>query len=192
MILQSPVAACPPSRIYRFRKAVIRNRLAFAAAAAIAGILLGATGSVYEVAFTRSGRAFGAVISDSQARLWDSTTAAPPTERFADISRGVNLALLSADDHRLTTHRFDSQAVTVPLQLPDKPAPTWLADLAEAVAGERVRTNGAVELVPPGAFIALRHRLEHLPGQNRRNAKRLLAFPQNSFGGGIGNFSIKT
>src|SRR5687768_8063426 len=39
-----PVVACPPSRVYRLRKTVRRNRLAFTAAVAVVAALLGGLG----------------------------------------------------------------------------------------------------------------------------------------------------
>ena len=68
-LANEPVSACPPSRIYRFRKWTQRNKLVFAAASAVAAALVvGTLVSVY-FAIQATHRADEAGCSAEQARL---------------------------------------------------------------------------------------------------------------------------
>jgi serine/threonine protein kinase/tetratricopeptide (TPR) repeat protein len=65
-----PVAACPPSRSYRFQKLVRRNRLAFAAASAItAALVLGLGISTWMFVKEKQARQRAVVAEQEQSRL---------------------------------------------------------------------------------------------------------------------------
>jgi hypothetical protein len=49
----------------------------------------------------------------------------------------------------------DGRVRVWPILYASLPAPTWLPNLAEALAGRRLRDDGALEQVPPERWVAL-------------------------------------
>lgn len=106
---------------------------------------------IWAARFSPDGLTVATGAEDNKARLWDARTGYLLSEPFphphhvtaVDFSRDGR-RLLSVSKHG--TLRIDE------LTLPPIPVPTWLCDLAEAVAGKRVDERGDAEPVKRQAF----------------------------------------
>lgn len=138
--------------------------------------------------FSPDGRIVATACRDGVARLWDATTGRPVAEPFVHQGDLVN-ARFSPDGRRLLIVSFNdgARAWDVPPMMGDavfftaagqQPAPlpagnigilrhaeagVLLADLAEAVIGKRVNSQGALESVAPAGLAQVRQRIAELP-----------------------------
>jgi len=62
----------------------------------------------------------------------------------------------------IATAAFDYQVRIWEIAVAEQPAPAWLPELAEAVAGERLTPQGAPVEVPASQFLQLKSRLQTL------------------------------
>lgn len=112
--------------------------------------------------FSADGRRVLTASHDGTARLWDVSTALPVSAPFRHGER-VSSAHFSPGGTRILTASFDRTARIWEVVRAEPPAPAWLPDLAEAIAGERMDTHGGWEGVSVGRCFALRRRLNELP-----------------------------
>jgi hypothetical protein len=105
---------------------------------------------------------------DGTFRLWEARTGLPMTEPF--FTGGKRRAVAPSPDWTLFAVCNSSPDITIweEPSLPS-PAPDWLPELAEAVAGKRLDANSAEVEVPATALPALQARLASLPATNAWN-----------------------
>lgn len=102
---------------------------------------------------------------DGAASLWDAASGLPLSPRFQH-RLAVNHAEFSRDGQFVLTAGFDHMARLWNIAQISAATPGWLAELAEAVVGERLTTNRLTEDVSAGEFIALKQHLGALPGED--------------------------
>jgi len=112
--------------------------------------------------FSADGRRVLTASHDGTARLWDVSTALPVSAPFRHGSR-VNSAHSSPEGAQILTASFDRTARIWEVVRAEAPAPAWMPDLAEAIAGQRIGTQGSVESVSVDTFLQLQRRLNELP-----------------------------
>jgi WD40 repeat protein len=111
-------------------------------------------GSVWHGEFSADGKLILTGDDAGNARLWDGTTGLP----LAGWARnGVSLKRthLSPDGKWALSAAEDGRVRVWPVLYASLPAPTWLPKVAEALAGRRLRDDGALEQVPPERWFAL-------------------------------------
>jgi len=118
--------------------------------------------AVRSVEFSPDGRIVATACRDGTARLWDATTGRPVAEPFVHQGELAS-ARFSPDGRRLLTVSFNDEmrAWDVPPMMSE--AGVLLADLAEAVIGKRVNSQGALESVSPAGLAQVRQRIAELP-----------------------------
>ena len=96
------------------------------------------------------------------ARIWDARTGLP-VNGWVKHGSGLKRLRLDPDGKQVLMASVD-QGVRLwrPLLAPG-PAPAWLPDLAEAVAGLRQLDHHTLEPIPPGTLAAVRSRLTSAP-----------------------------
>ncbi len=126
---------------------------------------------VYCGEFSRDGRRIVTGAHDSGVRVWDTRTGLQLGEVFWHVSpdrsaRGITSTRFSPDGQWLVSagldaevHVWDSASLSLPI-------PGWLADLAEAVAGQRFVASGASEPVAGARLLAFRERFGGDPGSD--------------------------
>lgn len=117
---------------------------------------------VATVEFSPDGRWVLTASHDGTARLWDVATALPVSPPFRHSSR-LSSTRISPDGIRILTASFDRTARIWEVVRAEAPAPAWLPDLAEAIAGERVGTQGSLEGVSASSYSELKRKLRELP-----------------------------
>jgi tetratricopeptide (TPR) repeat protein len=129
-----PVVACPPSQLYRFQKLVRRNKLAFAAASAVAAALaIGLTFSTWQ-AIEKSRAYHRAVLAEqAQARLRQQAetnekkarTESAKSQQVArflkDMLEGVEPSVALGRDTKMLREILDQTAQRVGKDLKDQP-----------------------------------------------------------------------
>src|SRR5262249_42725625 len=115
-------------------------------------------GGVWFLQFSPDGR-LGLTGDDSRAaRLWDAQSGLPPSNW---VRSGISLkcALFSPDGHHIITSSRDHTVKLWPVIVAPTLCPSWLPDLAEAIAGRRLGDDGTIHPVPFNALQALRDQL---------------------------------
>ncbi|MBN2508084.1 MAG: protein kinase [Verrucomicrobia bacterium] len=102
---------------------------------------------------------------DRTAGLWDARSGFVLSTGLKHHAL-VEHAQFSPDGHRIATASFDYTVRIWEVARPQSPAPAWLPDLAEAVAGERLSEQGAAVPVTAAQFFEVKSRLESLPGDD--------------------------
>ena len=100
-----------------------------------------------------------------RVRLWAAESGLP-LSGWIGPTRLLRRTHLSPDGRYGLTADDDGSVRVWPVLLAPLPAPPWLADLAEAVAGHRLRADGLPEPVPPERWQALSATLAALPGED--------------------------
>ncbi|MCZ7636665.1 MAG: hypothetical protein M5U12_11935 [Verrucomicrobia bacterium] len=112
-------------------------------------------GAVLWAGFSPEGDRVVTTAEDGTARLWDGRTgqvlASPFKHPFF-----VNHAEFSPDGTQLATACQGRSGWIWDVPVVEAPVPAWLAELAEAVAGQRTALDRAAEQVPATEFIRLR------------------------------------
>jgi len=127
--------------------------------------LHGHRGEVGWVGFSANGAVVGTTASDRVLRLWDAATGFPLNDGEPGIFGIKKGGGFSPDGRWWWTSRKSQTLRVLPLLSPDEPAPGWLPELAEAVAGRQLNEAGP-EKAAPSPFLALRARLTKLPGND--------------------------
>jgi dipeptidyl aminopeptidase/acylaminoacyl peptidase len=98
--------------------------------------------------FSPDGQRVVTASRDHTARVWDARTGQPLSEPLRHESRVVS-ARFSPDGRWVVTASMDQTARVWELTtVADLPIPHWLPDLAEAVGGQRLTSEGLSESVP--------------------------------------------
>ena len=95
---------------------------------------------------------------DGIVRLWDATTGIALNDGFKHSSEIVS-ASFSPDGELLMVVPKKGDVTVYELLAPVYPAPPWLADLGEAVAGQRLGPGGKLERTSPRKFFELRRQM---------------------------------
>lgn len=111
--------------------------------------------------FSPDGRIVATGSLDGIARLWDATSGLPWSEPL-DHASGVLRVAFSPEGHRLLTFGGGRAHLWQVLRAP-APAPPWLAELIEAIAGQRWQPDGGFEPASPTPLLELRERVARTP-----------------------------
>lgn len=117
-------------------------------------------GPVRAAAFSPDGSHVATGADDGTVRLWDTSTGLALNDGFHHSS-AIRSICFSPGGESLLVVPKDGDATLYELLNPSFPAPKWLADLAEAVAGQRLDASGKLENTSPGKFFQLRASLSH-------------------------------
>lgn len=119
---------------------------------------------IYAMAFSRNGQWLATVSGDRTARVWDVSTGLMIADPVELGSTGISVDW-SPDGHRLLVGTAGGTGILAPVPLLAGPAPSWLATLAEVMAGNRTASNvwsewvvlrrEALELPPDAPYRAL-------------------------------------
>lgn len=122
-------------------------------------------GQVQSAQFTSDGQLVAAGSATGTVRLWDSRTG----KRLYELKHSLRVRSIefSADDAWLLTASDDQTIGLWPLPPRLDPIPSWLAQLAESAAGQRLDEQGALETVPSAALSSLRQQAEAGLATNR-------------------------
>lgn len=102
---------------------------------------------------------------NGRAIVRDTATGQPISETMVH-GAAIHSADLSGDGRALVLVGSDNSVSVWELLVPPSPAPAWLADLAEAVAGQRLDENDVTHPIDPSAAFALRTALGQTPGED--------------------------
>ncbi|HXG46078.1 MAG TPA: hypothetical protein VNO52_00505, partial [Methylomirabilota bacterium] len=108
--------------------------------------------------FNRAGTRLVTACDDGAARLWDPATGHQLGEPLRHGAR-VTYAEFSPDGQRVLTSSWDGTARIWPVLEAPVPAPAWLPELAEALAGQRLDEQDVSQPVSIEALLQLRQRL---------------------------------
>jgi WD40 repeat protein len=112
-------------------------------------------GGVWYGEFSSDGRVLLTGDDAGNARLWEGSSGLP-LSGWVHNGSSLKRVHLSPDGRMALSASNDGTVRLWPVLLAPLPAPTWLADLAEAVASPRLRGDGAPEPVPAEALQTLR------------------------------------
>lgn len=119
-------------------------------------------GPVRVAAFSPDGSRIATGADDGIVRLWDTVTGLALNDGFHH-SDAISFVRFSPDGNSLLVVPKNGDLILYELLVPEFPAPSWLADLAEAVAGQRLSESGKVEIASPRQFFQLRKSLNVNP-----------------------------
>jgi len=111
--------------------------------------------AVFQACFSPDSSLVLTASADGTARLWDALTGQPVSEpmRHAGI---VNRIRFSQDGQRVVTGSLDQTVRFWEVVHGPRPVASWLADLAEALAGRSLNAQGNLEMVPTGKLQGLK------------------------------------
>ncbi|MBI2947208.1 MAG: WD40 repeat domain-containing protein [Verrucomicrobia bacterium] len=121
--------------------------------------------SVFRVQFSPAGDRIVTASADGTARIWDGLTGQPLTEPLRHQGL-VHCVQFSPDGERVVTASNDQTARVWEVPKPPLPIPSWVADLAEAVAGQRVNHAGISEPTSVTNLSKIGRRLEAPSGSD--------------------------
>jgi WD40 repeat protein len=116
-------------------------------------------GQIMSVRFSPNGRRLVTAASDGIACMFDAATGFELSEPLGHDAQ-VAYAEFSPDGTRIVTSSWDDQVRIWPVIRAPLPAPPWLADLAEAVAGVRLDEHNGSQAVPIRQLLELRQKLQ--------------------------------
>ncbi len=111
-------------------------------------------GEVWMAVFGRDGKLVATASLDGSTRVWDGWTGQPLTEPLRQTGRFSRTAL-SPNGRWIASGQGNGDAFLWEVPEVELAAPDWLADLAEAVACQRVVEQG-FEFVSPAELVAVR------------------------------------
>lgn len=117
-------------------------------------------GPVRVAAFSPDGSHVATGADDGTVRLWDASTGLALNDGFQHSSAIRSICFSPGGDSLLVVPK-DGDLTLYELLNPTFPAPKWLADLAESVAGQRLDVSGKLENTSPRKFFQLRASLGH-------------------------------
>jgi WD40 repeat protein len=118
-------------------------------------------GGVWYTQFSPDGRLVLTGDDSGAARVWDAQSGLPLSNWFRSrIS--LKCALFSPDGRHIITASRDHTVKLWPVIVAPTHSPSWLPDLAEAIAGRRLDDDGTIHPVPFANFQALRDQLATL------------------------------
>ena len=115
------------------------------------------------VRFSQDGKRVVVACEDGTAQIWDAQTGHVLSEPLRHEG-AVNYAEFSPDGRQVLTCSQDGTAKVWPVLAPPVPAPAWLPEVAEALAGERMDAENQNQPVPVEALYRLREQLKATSG----------------------------
>jgi WD40 repeat protein len=122
-------------------------------------------GRVTSVRFSSDGKRLIAAVFGDDSRVWDAATGHPVSEPLRHRD-GCHYAEFSPDGEFVVTASADGTAGIWWVPIPPLPAPAWLPELAEALAGRKMDETGNSEVVPVENLFQLKQRLSQSSGDN--------------------------
>lgn len=129
--------------------------------------------TVLHAEFCGDGKRFLTLTASGILRVWDTESGLPLTEPLRDVPAPVlgwtppnSATLFSPDSQRVLAIASDFSARVVGIPIAPEPAPLWLAELTEAIAGQRLTAARQTEQITWEDYLELRNRLASLPGQD--------------------------
>jgi WD40 repeat protein len=119
------------------------------------GVPMQHKGRVNWIEFSPDGRRVVTASADNSARVWNALTGQPISEPFEEEDE-VRMAEFSPDGDSIVTAPSGNRAHVWEVPSAPMPAPLWLADLAEAVAGERITTEAVSKSVSASELLRLK------------------------------------
>jgi WD40 repeat protein len=126
-------------------------------------------GRVNSVRFSPDDLRFVTACDDGTARLWDAVSGHALSEPLRH-GGAVHYAEISPDGLRVVTASADKTARIWDVPLAPMPAPDWLPELAEAVAGQRVDAQDMSRTVPVAALFQMRARIASPPSSKPQDS----------------------
>jgi WD40 repeat protein len=127
--------------------------------------LLPHPGGVWHGEFSRDGRVLITGDDAGNARIWEAATGLP-LSGWVRNGRSLKRARFSPDGRRALSAADGGTVRVWPILLCPLPAPAWLPELAEAVAGRHLRNDGVPESVPREQWQTLSASLGSLAGED--------------------------
>jgi WD40 repeat protein len=111
-------------------------------------------GGVWYAEFSSDGKVLLTGDDAGNARLWEASSGLPLS---GWVHNGISLKRTHlSPDGRMALSAAENGTVRLwPVVRPPLPAPSWLPELAESLAGRRLRDDGAPEIVPAERWSAL-------------------------------------
>jgi WD40 repeat protein len=122
-------------------------------------------GGVWYAEFSGDGRLLLTGDDAGNARLWEASTGLP-LSGWVRNERSLKRAHFSPDGRRALSASKTGTVRLWPVLLSPLPAPAWLPELAESVAGRRLREDGGLESVPVERWHELSATLSSLAGDD--------------------------
>ncbi len=122
-------------------------------------------GRVNSVRFSPDGRRLVTAIFGDDSRVWDAATGHALSEPLRH-REGCHYAEFSPDGEFAVTASADGTAAIWWVAVPPTPSPTWLPDLAEALAGRKLDEAGNSEVVPVEKLFQLKQELSEGAGDD--------------------------
>jgi WD40 repeat protein len=102
---------------------------------------------------------------DGVVLLHDPDTGQSLTRR-RDFGVPSNRFVVSPNGDWIAMYQHGRDGVLTSVMMPSTPAPPWVLDLAESIAGERILADDTVETLMPSEYLRLRARLSGLKGDD--------------------------
>lgn len=115
----------------------------------------------YNLQFSPDGRhllATGDAAREEGIRVWDAHTGQPVSEPMRHKGDGGS-ASFTPDGRYVLTTKYEGTLVW-PTTFVSEPIPAWFPELVEAVAGQRLNSEGGFDSLPPEAVLKYRTQLE--------------------------------
>jgi WD40 repeat protein len=121
--------------------------------------------AVFQACFSPDSSLVLTASGDGTARLWDALSGQPVSEpmRHAGV---VDRVCFSPDGQRLVTGSHDQTVRFWDVVRAPRPVPSWLAELAEALAGRSYTHQGNLEVIPSEKLKQLRDSLSTSAGSD--------------------------
>ncbi|MCX8107920.1 MAG: hypothetical protein N3G20_03865, partial [Verrucomicrobiae bacterium] len=120
---------------------------------------------VYTASFSPDGKRVLTSSLDGTVRIWDAETG-QPCAGLRQHPKGVDDAKFNPEGSRVAAICADWNLYIWDFTPLEAPVPAWLADLAEAVAGQRMSSQQAFEFASNDALFQTRDRLGLLPASD--------------------------
>jgi WD40 repeat protein len=115
-------------------------------------------GGVWYGEFSANGRVVVTGDDRGNARLWDAESGLP-LGGWVHNGRSLKRVHLSTDMRRMVSAAESGTVRLSPVAIAPTPAPAWLPELADAIAGWRFTNDGTIELLSPDRWQVLSARL---------------------------------
>jgi WD40 repeat protein len=122
-------------------------------------------GGVWYGEFSSDGRLLLTGDDTGNARLWEASSGLP-LSGWIHNGHSLRSSYFSPDGRMAISSAANGTLRLWPVVVAPSPAPTWLPELAEALAGHRLRDDGSPEPVPAERWQALSESLSSLKGDD--------------------------
>ena len=119
-LTNEPVVARPQSRLYRFKKVVCRNKIAFSATAAVIAALIIGAGAALR-GYIKEKAAHGRTLVAEKAAQEEAVKSAQVAQFLKDMLKGVGPAIARGRDTKLLREILDQTAARIGKELTNQP-----------------------------------------------------------------------